>query len=134
MLIWRAWRRHGPNPNPRHPVLSAFAAGVTNSAAGSFGPLATSALLARGVPARYAVGTVSVIEFFVSLASVVTLVWLAAHHDWRVVIGLVLGGLPAAPLAAYLVRYVPTRVMMLVVGSVVALLSLFNLLRALGFF
>jgi hypothetical protein len=134
LLIVRASRQGRAEANTRHPILSAFAAGVTNSAAGSFGPLATSALLARGVPARYAIGTVSVIEFVVALASVATLMSLAATQDWRVVAGLVLGGLPAAPLAAYLVRHVPTRVMMLVVGSAVALLSTFNLLRALGFF
>jgi uncharacterized protein len=50
----------------------------------------------------------------------------------RVVAGLLVGGALAAPLAAYVVRYLPTRPLMILVGTVVVLLSGRGLVQALG--
>jgi uncharacterized protein len=51
---------------------------------------------------------------------------------WPVILGLVLGGMLAAPIAALAVRRLPGRLLMAVVGAVVSLLALRNLLAALG--
>jgi hypothetical protein len=47
----------------------------------------------------------------------------------QVILALILGGLPAAPVAAFLVRHMPSRAMMLVVGSIVVGLSVYTLWR-----
>jgi hypothetical protein len=129
LIVLRAWRNYQPTTARRHPLTTAFVAGTLNSATGSFGPFATSALLARGVEARYAVGTISALEFVVALASVAALAEVLDQADRAVIAALVLGGLPAAPVAAWLVRHAPARVMMGVVGCVVIALSGWNLYR-----
>jgi uncharacterized membrane protein YfcA len=49
---------------------------------------------------------------------------------WPVILGLVLGGVLAAPIAALVVRRLPGRLLMAVVGAVVSLLALRSLLAA----
>ena len=46
-----------------------------------------------------------------------------------IVLGLVIGGGIAAPLAGYLIRVMPTRIALALIGTVVALLSGMNLVR-----
>lgn len=132
LIARRAWRNAPPQAPGRHPVAAAFAAGAINVATGSFGPFATSALMARGIEARFAVGTICVLELLVAAASVAALAGVLEQVDLSVVAALVVGGLPAAPLSAWLVRHAPARAMMLVVGSVVIVLATYNLLKSLG--
>ena len=132
LILLRARRGWQPRPGRRHPLATAFAAGAINAATGSFGPFATSALIARGVSTRYAVGTISALELLVAVASVAALAAVLEQADWAVIAALVLGGVPAAPVAAWLVRHAPTRVMMAVVGCAVIALSGYNLYRVLG--
>lgn len=132
LIVIRALRKRIVSEPSRHPVAMAAMAGFFNSATGSFGPFATSALVARGVEPRYAVGTISVLEFFVALTSVAALSSVLALVDWRIIAALIVGGLPAAPISAWLVRHAPARVMMVVVGSVVIVLGGWNLFRVLS--
>lgn len=132
LIARRAWRNAPRRAPGRHPVATAFAAGAINVATGSFGPFATSALMARGIEARFAVGTICVLELLVAAASVAALAGVLEQVEPRVVAALVIGGLPAAPVSAWLVRHAPSRAMMLVVGSVVIVLATYNLLKSLG--
>ncbi len=131
LLLWRAWRKPEQRPPSRHPYFTATAAGFVDATTGGFGPVATTGFIMQGVDVRKAVGTGAALEFFVALTSVATLLTLLGHVPWRIIGALILGGLPAAPLAAYALRIVPARVMMLMVGSAVIALSAFNLWRAL---
>jgi uncharacterized membrane protein YfcA len=47
----------------------------------------------------------------------------------HVVLGLLVGGVLAAPFAAWLARRIPARPLMAVVGLLVSAVSLYNLLR-----
>jgi hypothetical protein len=129
LIVIRAVRGRASVRPSRHPIVTGFVAGAINSTTGSFGPFATSAMIARGIEPRYAVGTVSVVEFFVALASVAALASLLDDVNLQVILALILGGLPAAPVAAFLVRHMPSRAMMLVVGSIVVGLSVYTLWR-----
>ena len=46
---------------------------------------------------------------------------------WEIVLGSALGGLIAAPLAAYICKKLPTRLLMALVGILLMLLTLRNL-------
>jgi uncharacterized protein len=100
---------------------------------GGWGPIVTSTLVGSGaaVP-RYAIGSVNAAEFFVTAVVAATFVVTIGITHPRVVIGLLVGGALAAPLAAYLVRYLPARPLMILVGTVVILLSGRGLVQALG--
>ncbi|MEN9579638.1 MAG: hypothetical protein RJA70_2647 [Pseudomonadota bacterium] len=87
--------------------------GVTNGLIGAWGPVVTPALLHRGVPPRYAIGTANTSEVAVAAASVVVLISSigAGTFDVRVVAAMLGGGVLAAPVAAWVIRFVPARPM-----------------------
>jgi len=91
---------------------------------GGWGPIVSSTLIARGRNARYTIGSVNLTEFFVSLASSVTFFTIIGMTHWMVIIGLIIGGVIAAPLAAYLANKIPTKSIMILVGIVVIIVSL----------
>lgn len=91
---------------------------------GGWGPIVSSTLIARGRHPKYTIGSVNLTEFFVSLASSVTFVTLIGFSHWQVIVGLILGGMVAAPIAATLSRKLPIKTMMILVGIVVIVVSL----------
>lgn len=94
---------------------------------GGWGPLVASTLMASGDNPRRTVGSVNLAEFFVTVSvSVTFLTQLDFASYGELALGLVIGGAIAAPLAGYLVRILPTRVMLTLVGIVVGALCLAN--------
>lgn len=91
---------------------------------GGWGPIVSSTLIARGRNPRYTIGSVNLAEFFIALASSLTFVTLIGLTHWAIIIGLILGGVIAAPIAAYLANKIPTKTIMILVGLVVIILSL----------
>ena len=97
---------------------------------GGWGALVTSSLIWCGAVPRTAIGTVSMAEFFVTSAVSAAFVATIGLALWPVIIGLILGGVIAAPLAALAARHMPDKPMMIVVGALIVLLSLRQILAA----
>jgi len=91
---------------------------------GGWGPIVSSTLIARGKNPRYAIGSVNLAEFFIALSSSLTFVTLIGLTHWLIIAGLIVGGVIAAPIAAYLANKIPTKSIMILVGIVVIILSL----------
>lgn len=103
----------------------AMAGGTLDSiGGGGWGPIVTSTLIARGRHPKYTIGSVNLAEFFVSLASSVTFISIIGFSHWQVVLGLILGGMVSAPIAATLSRRLPIKTMMIMVGTIVIIVSL----------
>ncbi len=98
---------------------------------GGWGPLVTSTLIANGRTPNYVIGTVSLVEFFVTLASAITFFSVLGLSHWQIVLGLIVGGVTAAPIAARLAGRIPTRWMFLAVGLMVIFWSLWTLRKLL---
>ena len=97
---------------------------------GGWGPLVTSTLLARGDHPRQSIGTSSLSEFFLTVSiSVAFLLTLDVSEYWTVVLGLIIGGAMAAPLAGLLSKILAPRTLMIMVALVIAVLSVYNLVR-----
>ena len=97
---------------------------------GGWGPIVTSTLIARGDRPRHSIGSVSLAEFFVTLSiSLAFLTALDLCEYGFVVLGLVVGGALAAPLAGILSRVLPARMLMTMVAVVVGALALYGLVR-----
>ena len=94
---------------------------------GGWGPLVTSTLIANGRTPNFVIGTVSLVEFFVTFASALTFFSLGGLSHWQIVAGLIVGGVTAAPLAARLAGRIPTRLMFVGVGLMVVVWSLWAL-------
>ncbi|WP_035757668.1 sulfite exporter TauE/SafE family protein [Granulicoccus phenolivorans] len=106
---------------------------VDATGGGGWGPVSTTTLLSRGKTApRTVIGSVDTSEFLVSLAaSVGFLVGLGtAGIDLGIVAALLIGGLIAAPIAAWLVSRLPARIMGTAVGGLIVLTNLRTLFQA----
>lgn len=99
---------------------------------GGWGPVVTTTLVGGGQDPRTSIGTVNAAEFFIALASGLSFSLLGGLTHWTTIAGLVVGGLFAAPIAALLVRVIPARALMVVVGLLIAVLSLVNLAGLFG--
>lgn len=91
---------------------------------GGWGPLVTSTLISKGRTPKYVIGSVSLTEFFVTMASAVTFFFLLGVSHWQSIIGLIIGGILAAPIAARLVGKLPIKKMFIGVGCIVIFSSL----------
>ena len=94
---------------------------------GGWGPIVTSTLIARNHNPKLAIGSVNLAEFFVTIVESITFLMALRMIRWEIVLGLALGGLLAAPLAAYACKKLPTRLLMTIVGALLMLLTLRNL-------
>ncbi|SFV34521.1 TSUP family transporter [Thermoflavifilum thermophilum] len=93
-------------------------------AGGGWGTLVTSTLIASGRNPKYVVGSVNLARFYVALAGSATFLVLLGLSQWQVLLGLLIGGALASPLAARTTRSLPTRQLLVILGLLVMLLSL----------
>lgn len=92
---------------------------------GGWGPVVTSTLVARGKHVRMTIGSVNFSEFFVTLAESVTFVLVLSFTQyWQIILGLLIGGAIAAPLAAISTRKLPIKTLMIFVGILIIGLSI----------
>ena len=101
---------------------------------GGWGATVTSTLLGSGHAARMVIGSVNTAEFFVTLAAATTFFIELGLTPVKALVGLAAGGVIAAPLGAYLARYVPARPLMAAVGLLVMGLAGIQIARSLKLF
>lgn len=98
---------------------------------GGWGPVTTTSLLSAGrTSPRTVIGSVATSEFLVTLfASLGFLVGLGtAGIDVRIVVALLVGGMFAAPIAAWLVSHVPAHLLGVLVGGMIITINTRTLL------
>lgn len=112
---------------PGLPLLAAAGGFLDAVGGGGWGPILTTTLIADGHEPRRVIGSVNTAECFVALAQTAAFAVLIGIDYWEVILGLLIGGVAAAPLAAWLVKKSKPRPMMFIVGAVIILLSLYTL-------
>jgi hypothetical protein len=119
-ILIKAFQLQGPSKKVKRVGWLAGVGGFLDSfGGGGWGPIVTSTLIAKGRSPKYTIGSVSMTEFFVTLSSAVTFFITAGLGHWNVVLGLLLGGAVAAPLAARLAGKLPRKTLMIAVGIMV---------------
>ena len=116
-------------------VLGIFAGFLDAAGGGGWGPIATPTLLVSDtLPPNKVVGSVDASEFCVALAASLGFLIGLGHSEiaWPIVIAMLVSGVLAAPLAAYLVRIVPPRLLGVGAGGLIVLTNSRTLLTALG--
>lgn len=100
---------------------------------GGWGPIVASTLLAKGDAPRSTIGSVNTTEFVVTTAiSITFFTQLDLSSYGNAVLGLVIGGALAAPVAGYLVKIMPTRLALVLVGTVSVGLTAVNFMDLVG--
>lgn len=98
---------------------------------GGWGPIVTSNLLVQGVEPRKVVGTVSAVEFFLTSIVSATFIYHLGVKDFATAtIGLLIGGVVAAPLGALFAKRIPMKLMLVLVGTVLTITSTYGFVRA----
>lgn len=117
---------------PKHVAKLGLLGGYVDAVGGGgWGPVVTTTLVGTGQDPRTTIGSVNLAEFFLTFISASVFAVLIDETPWPTVAGLVAGGLFAAPFAAYLTKRLHTKALLLIVGSVISLISTYNLYRAL---
>jgi uncharacterized membrane protein YfcA len=125
IIILKAIRQHKAKlKTSRIPLLASFGGLMDSIGGGGWGPIVSSTLIAGGRSPRYTVGSVNAAEFFVALASSITFFLFIGLSHLQVILGLIIGGIIAAPIAASITRKLPVKAMMIIVGVTVMLVSL----------
>jgi uncharacterized membrane protein YfcA len=108
-----------PSFDERGVKLAAAAGGVTNGLVGAWGPVVTPFLLHKGLPPRFAIGSVNTAEVAVAAVSAGSLIASLGSEgiDVGVVLAMLGGGVVAAPLAAFVIRWLSARLLGLAVAA-----------------
>jgi uncharacterized protein len=105
-------------------LLAIFGGFMDAIGGGGWGPIVTSTLMGQGRDPRYTIGSVNTAEFAISFASGITFLLFDGINGWQVIAGLMIGGLIAAPISAYLVNKIPRKPVTIMVGILLIFLSL----------
>jgi uncharacterized protein len=128
-------RRHLGKPMRKRFLgpLGLVAGFVDATGGGGWGPVGTPAILASGrMEPRKVIGSIDTSEFLVALAASLGFLFALGSQgvNFTWVAGLLLGGLIAAPIAAWLVRHIPPRMLGSLVGGVIVLTNARTLLKS----
>lgn len=112
-------------------ALGFFAGFIDAIGGGGWGPICTPTLIVTGTEPNKAVGSVDFSEFFVTVAITATFLVLMGFEQfrWDIVCAFLIGGVIAAPLAAFTCKRLPKRLMGIAIGLLVIILSLRMILR-----
>ena len=98
---------------------------------GGWGPVVTGNLLAQGTEPRRTIGTVNTAEFLVTLCISATFIATLGWAAFTVaILGLLIGGVAAAPLGAWAAKALPPKTLLMLVGLLLTLTSLYGVYRA----
>jgi uncharacterized membrane protein YfcA len=132
-LFWRAIRMAKPRfEDPKFTSPLALAGGFLDAAGGGgWGPVVTSNLLIQGGDPRKVIGTVNTAEFLLTLSvSLTFLLTLGPAAFTLITVGLIIGGVVAAPFGAVLASRVSPRVLLLAVSLVLIVTSAYSIAKA----
>lgn len=133
-LFWRGLR-YPPQHRPAKIIEPlALAGGFLDAAGGGgWGPVVTGNLLVQGMDPRRTIGTVNTSEFLVALTSAVTFIAALGWAAFTVAtLGLLIGGIVAAPLGAWLVKKIAPKPLLVLVGILLTLTSVYGIYRAIA--
>lgn len=125
LILMKALRKNSIRKRITNIPPLAFIGGFLDSiGGGGWGPIVSSTLIARGRHPKYTIGSANLAEFFVAFASSLTFITVIGLSHWTIIVGLIIGGVIAAPIAAYFANKLPMRTMMLLVAIVIIIVSL----------
>ncbi|MEI7037028.1 sulfite exporter TauE/SafE family protein [Fulvimonas yonginensis] len=132
LLRGAAGRPPGPDVPRGTPVLGLGAGFADAVAGGGWSALTVTTLVARGSTPRLVIGTVHLAKCVVSVAASVSFLWLIGLQHGGAVLGLIAGGVLAAPVGAVCARRMPARVATMLAAIAVLGLGVNNVVKAFG--
>jgi uncharacterized membrane protein YfcA len=133
-LLWRGLMHRHVERRPKVIAPLGLVGGFLDAAGGGgWGPVVTGNLLVQGAEPRKTIGTVNTSEFLVTLTSAIAFIatlGLAAFST--ATLGLLIGGIIAAPIGAWLVKRIAPKPLLVMVGLLLVATSSYGIYRALS--
>src|SRR3954462_11744113 len=131
-LFYRGVRHRHTERRPKIISPLGLIGGFLDAAGGGgWGAIVTSNLLVQGSNPRHTIGTVNTAEFFLTITISATFI---AAIGWKAftvyTLGLLIGGVAAAPFGALIAKRVNPDTLLTFVGALVTCVSLYGLYRA----
>lgn len=126
IIISKVFKKNKPKFNSKGkslPYLASIGGFADAIGGGGWGPIVNSTLLGKGQAPRFAIGTGNFVEIFVSLASASTFLFFIKELSLAPVLGLIIGGVIAAPFAAVICKKLKPRFLLGMVGILIIFLS-----------
>ncbi|WP_310468919.1 sulfite exporter TauE/SafE family protein [Sphingomonas sp.] len=133
-LIWRGFHFPPTHKAPRVVEPLGLAGGFLDAAGGGgWGPVVTGNLLVQGAEPRRTIGTVNTAEFVLTVSISVTFIAALGWAAFTVAtLGLLIGGVAAAPLGAWIAKRAAPKILLVLVGVLLTLTSAYGVYRALA--
>ncbi len=130
-ILLNAYKTENVENNKINIPVLCFAGGFIDSfGGGGWGPLVTGTFIKNGHTPRFVIGSSSFAKFVLTCASAFTFIVGGGFGQWKIVAGLLIGGVITAPFSAMLTTKLPTKKMFIAVGIVVIVCSLITFTRA----
>ena len=113
------------------PLLGFIGAFFDSIGGGGWGPIVTSNLIDKGNSPKEVIGTVNTAEFFVTFFSTGVFIFFIGVDAWKTVLALIIGGVIAAPIGAYLIRFLSPKTIMRLVGVLIITTSTYTIYKSL---
>ena len=132
-LLWRGLSYPPPARRPKHVAPLGLVGGFLDAAGGGgWGPVVTSNLLIQGAEPRKVIGTVSSVEFFLTMTISAAFIYHLGIADLAgATLGFLIGGVAAAPFGAFAAKHFSTKAMLIMVGVVLTATSAYGAASAL---
>ena len=114
------------------PALGFVGALFDSIGGGGWGPIVSSNLIDKGNSPREVIGTVNTAEFFVTFFSTGVFIFFLGIEAWKPVLALIIGGVIAAPIGAYVLRFMSPTTIMRLVGVLIIVTSSYTILKSIS--
>lgn len=134
LILYKGIRNREPkNKKLKYIRPLAFIGGLFDACGGGgWGPIVTSNIINQGHDPRKTIGTVVTAEFFVTFFATAIFIFFLGVQFWQIVIGLIIGGSIAAPIGAYLVKKINKKFLMIAVGTLIVVTSIYTIYKILA--
>lgn len=125
VIIYRVFKRIKKRRTTRLAPLGLVGGFFDAVGGGGWGPIVTTTMVADGNDVSKTIGTVNASEFLVTISQAITFTTiLGIMNNWNIVVGLLIGGVIAAPFGAIVCKKMPKRLLMFIVGALIIVLSI----------
>jgi uncharacterized membrane protein YfcA len=133
-LLWRGLSYPPPARRPKHVAPLGLVGGFLDAAGGGgWGSVVTSNLLIQGAEPRKVIGTVTSVEFFLTMTISAAFIYHLGVADLAgATLGFLIGGVAAAPFGAFAAKHFSTKAMLIMVGVVLTATSAYGVASALS--
>ncbi|MCX7953723.1 MAG: sulfite exporter TauE/SafE family protein [Bacteroidales bacterium] len=130
-IIYISYRKTDKKNTFNKYKITGFIGGLADAiGGGGWGPIVTSTLIANNTNPHKTIGSVNASEFFIAFTTAFTLINSIKFIPTNIVIGLLLGGVLAAPISAYLCKKINSKFLMLIISIFIITTCTISLLNS----